>query len=178
MQLNTPSSFAFISAIDSAILWHDPQHSSQQHFEHLLLFSSPISAHRVFLGRSFVLWHIARLWVPRRMKLHAVKKAGRISARLISSKAVPVRKHSHCCSSLNNKYFFLQLLAFTCCFHCSIISYHLIHSLLLTPTLHKKNITLNDYRWHGLAFIKQMQLHISLHLSTVKPIFFWLQSHM
>ena len=177
MQLNTPSSFAFISAIDSAILWHDPQHSSQQHFEPLLLFSSPISTHRVFLGRSFVLWHIARLWVPRRMKLHAVKKAGRISARPISSKAVPVRKHSHCRSSLNNKYFFLQLPASTFCFHCSIISYHFIHSLL-TPTLHKKIITPNDYRWHGLAFIKQMQLHISLHLSTVTPISFWLQLRM
>ena len=68
MQLNTPSSFAFISAIDSTILWHDQQHSSQQDFEPLLFFSSPISAHRVFLGRSFVLWHIARLWIPRRTR--------------------------------------------------------------------------------------------------------------
>ena len=68
MQHITPSSFAFISAIDSAILWHDPQHSSQQDFEPLLLFSSSISAHRVFLGRSFVLWHIARLWESRRTR--------------------------------------------------------------------------------------------------------------
>ena len=44
-----------------------------------------------------------------------------------------VWKHSYCCSSLNNIiYFFLQLPAFTCCFHRSIISYHFIHSLLLT----------------------------------------------
>ena len=37
-----------------------------------------------------------------------------------------------CCNSLNSKYFFLQLPAFTCYFHCSIISYHFIHSLLMT----------------------------------------------
>ena len=37
-----------------------------------------------------------------------------------------------CCNSLNNKYFFLQLPVFTCYFHCSIISYHFIHSLLMT----------------------------------------------
>ena len=37
-----------------------------------------------------------------------------------------------CSNSLNNKYFFLRLPAFTCYFHCSIISYHFIHSLLMT----------------------------------------------
>ena len=37
-----------------------------------------------------------------------------------------------CCNSLCNKYSFLQLPAFTCYFHCSIISYHFIHSLLMT----------------------------------------------
>ena len=37
-----------------------------------------------------------------------------------------------CCSSLNNKYFCLQLPEFTCYFHCSIISYHFIYSLLMT----------------------------------------------
>ena len=37
-----------------------------------------------------------------------------------------------CCNSLNNIYFFRQLPAFTCYFHCSIISYHFIHSLLMT----------------------------------------------
>ena len=37
-----------------------------------------------------------------------------------------------CCNSLNNNNFFLQLPAFTCYFHCSLISYHFIHSLLMT----------------------------------------------
>ena len=37
-----------------------------------------------------------------------------------------------CCNSLNNKYFFPQLPAFTCYFHCTIISYHFTHSLLMT----------------------------------------------
>ena len=37
-----------------------------------------------------------------------------------------------CCNSLNNIYFFRQLPAFTCYFHCSIISYNFIHSLLMT----------------------------------------------
>ena len=37
-----------------------------------------------------------------------------------------------CCNHLTIKYLFLQLPAFTCYFHCSIISYHFIHSLLMT----------------------------------------------
>ena len=41
-------------------------------------------------------------------------------------------KHSLAVIHLNNIYFFLQLPAFTCYFHCSIISYHFIHSLLMT----------------------------------------------
>ena len=36
-------------------------------------------------------------------------------------------KHSHCCSSLNNKYF-SPIPAFTCYFHYSITSCHFIHS--------------------------------------------------
>ena len=37
-----------------------------------------------------------------------------------------------CSSSLNNKYFFSNYNAFTCYFHCSIISYDFMHSLLMT----------------------------------------------
>ena len=36
-----------------------------------------------------------------------------------------------CCNHLTI-IFFLQLPAFTCYFHCSIISYHFIHSVLIT----------------------------------------------
>ena len=41
---------------------------------------------------------------------------------------------------------------------------------LLLPTHFTNNSYTNYYRWHWLAFIKQMQLHISLQLSTITPL--------
>ena len=52
-----------------------------------------------------------------------------------------------CCNSLNNKYFYLQLPAFTCHFHCSITSYHFIYSLLIT------HFTSNYYYTLKIAFV-------------------------
>ena len=52
-----------------------------------------------------------------------------------------------CCNSLNNNYFFLQLPAFTCYFHCSLISYHFIHSLLMT------HFTSNYYYTLEIAYV-------------------------
>ena len=72
-------------------------------------------------------------------------------------------KHFYSCSSPNNK-FFLQLPAFSCCFHCSIISYH-CHPLTILLT----HFTNNYYIWGRTFIIKQMQLHISQQLSTITP---------
>ena len=70
-----------------------------------------------------------------------------------------------CCISLNNKYFFLQLPAFTCYFNCSIISYHFIHSLLM------RHFTSNYYYTLKVACVSC--IIICLQLFSITPIFFY-----
>ena len=72
-------------------------------------------------------------------------------------------------------YFFLQLQAFNC-FHCSIFSYYFIHSLLLRHF--ENNYYTYYYRLHGLAFIKQTQLHITLQLSTTTHFLLTIITHV
>ena len=52
-------------------------------------------------------------------------------------------KHFHSCCSLNNKYYFMQFPALTRYFHSSIISFHFIHSPLMT------HFTRNNY-YHSM----------------------------